>query len=101
MVTNKIEVYVVRIIWFGCDRFIELAFTDPPVRKDIAPILEERWRSVDKELQNNGWEFRLIVDYIPEIPWEGMIENVYGRLDCRKRFLLVNGTGLMKHSTSQ
>lgn len=91
MVIDTMDVYIVRIIWFGCDRYLELAFTHPPVREDIAPLLEEAWKGVSPEQQNNGWEFRLIADLIPLESWEGVSENVYGSLNCRKRKLNING----------
>lgn len=61
-----------------------LFFTDPPVRKDIAPLLEGSWRKLSTFAQDHSWDMLLIIQDIPNIPWLGEITTTMGYFCCRE-----------------
>lgn len=81
--------WLLRIKWKGWAQHLTLAFTYPPTRQDVLPLLERQWRA-DKRA-DDSWEFLLIADFIPDFPWGGSIETWYGTITCQERYMHDNG----------
>ena len=79
--------WVVRLELFSCcycpPTIIEMVFTNPPTRQDIANIIEQTWRKQSIDVQDASWHYILILDTIPNIPWIGKLESIYGSVECR------------------
>jgi hypothetical protein len=81
--------WLLKIQWVGYKQHLMLAFRNPPTRQDVKPLLEAQWR-VDNAA-DESWEFLLIADYIPEVPFEGVVKCLYGTITCSSRWMHDNG----------
>ena len=75
--------WVVRFEFICCrPTVVELVFEHPPTRADLDPIFRNVWLKEPIEIQDATWHYILILDTIPNIPWIGKLESIYGSVEC-------------------
>lgn len=90
MILGRQKVYNLSIE-FCPHRKLSLVFTEPPVREDVYSILKREWNKLMPQAQDQVWEFILICDHIPLIPWLGNLDTIYGKMECTERYIFQNG----------
>lgn len=85
------EVKVYRFSIYLVDRTLSIIFSNPPTREDIEPIFRETWNKLSIKEQDQSWDWILILERIPTIPWFGMIETFYGNIEVVEKVMVDNG----------
>lgn len=89
-VIKEIKFYYLRIAFVTGQHSFGLVFKQAPVRSDIEPVFRREWNKLLPIEQENVWEWLLILDFIPNIPWIGTISTWYGDITCVEKAMIDN-----------
>ena len=88
---KETKFYYLRIEFHSArQRTFGLVFRNAPVRADVDPVFRREWDKLKPAEQDCIWEWLLILNFIPNIPWLGTISTWYGDITCVEKYMIDN-----------